>query len=137
MIKNIAHIAITVEDMNKSIDFYCRVLGFKKAFEIADPNTGSPWIVYVSIGNGQFVELFYNGETPNPWDIKQRGFSHLCFEVEDIHQIAKQIEDSGYILDKQPKFGVDNNWQCWTRDPDGVRIEMMQLGDDSPQKRSI
>jgi len=57
-ITNIAHIAITVKNMEKSLDFYTRVLGFKKAFSIPDPKTGTPWIEYLYMGNGQFTELF-------------------------------------------------------------------------------
>jgi len=53
----IAHLAVTVKDMKKSLDFYTRVLGFKKAFEIPEPETGKPWIEYLYVGNKQFVEL--------------------------------------------------------------------------------
>ncbi len=135
MVTGIGHLAVTVKDMEKSLDFYTRVLGFERVFDIDNPETGEPWIVYVHMGNGQFVELFYGGNIDNPWNKNLRGFNHICFVVDDIHKIARQIEDAGYKLDKQPKFGCDNNWQCWVTDPDGVRIEMMQLGEDSPQKR--
>ncbi|MFA9380363.1 MAG: VOC family protein, partial [Acetanaerobacterium sp.] len=130
----IGHLAITVKDMEKSLDFYTRVLGFERAFDIDNPENGEPWIVYVNMGNGQFIELFYGGTIDTPWNGRLRGFNHICFVVDDIQKIAKQIEGAGYKLDKQPKFGCDNNWQCWVTDPDGIRVEMMQLGDDSPQK---
>lgn len=137
MITGIGHLAITVKDMEKSLDFYTRVLGFKKVFEINSPESGAPWIVYVQMAERQFIELFYGGKTDNVWNTALRGCNHICFEVDDIHKTAKQIEDAGYKLDKQPKFGCDNNWQCWVTDPDGVRIEMMQLGEDSPHMRVI
>lgn len=134
---NIAHFAVTTKDMEKSIDFYTRVLGFKKAFEINQPETGEPWIVYLYAGGGQFVELFYDGTVDNPWNPNLRGFNHICVSVDDIQAIARQIGDAGYPLDKQPKFGCDNNWQCWVTDPDGVRIELMQITDESPQAKAI
>ncbi len=133
----IGHLAVTTKDMEKSLDFYTRVLGFKKVFEINNPTSGEPWINYLYIGAEQFIELFYDGATDNPWNSNLRGFNHICMAVPDIHAIAKQIEAAGYPLDKQPKCGCDNNWQCWVTDPDGVRIEMMQISEDSPHRKAI
>jgi lactoylglutathione lyase len=132
MLTGITHLALTVKDMDKSVDFYCRVLGLKKVFELKKPETGEPWIVYLHMGQKQFVELFFNGTKDNPWNDSLRGFNHICFEVDDIHAVAKHIKDSGYTLDKEPKFGIDNNWQSWVTDPDGVRIELMQITPESP-----
>jgi extradiol dioxygenase family protein len=36
MKQSIAHVAFNVSDMDKSLDFYCRVLKFEKAFEMLD-----------------------------------------------------------------------------------------------------
>lgn len=33
--------------------------------------------------------------------------------------------------------GADFNWQCWTHDPDGIKIELMQLDEKSPQIQFI
>ena len=32
---------------------------------------------------------------------------------------------------------VDNNWQTWIEDPDGHRIELMEMADDSLQGKAI
>jgi len=135
MIQSIGHLAITVKDMDKSLDFYTRVLGFSKSFELNNPQTDEPWIVYLHMGNGQFIELFYGGTVDYSWKADDRAYNHVCFVCDDMQKTAKQIEDAGYKLDKQPKLGCDNNWQCWVSDPDGVRIEIMQLGEDSPQRK--
>jgi len=137
MLTGITHLALTVKDMDKAVDFYCRLLGFVKAFEINEPNTGAPWIVYLHLAKNQFVELFYNGSVDNPWKSSIRGFNHICFEVDDIQKIAAKIKSEGYCLDKEPKLGADKNWQCWVTDPDGVRIELMQISPDSPHGKFI
>lgn len=137
MIKCIAHVAFHVADMEKSLDFYCRVLPFKKAFEMKNPKDGSPWIVYVSIGGGQFIELFYGAKDPSEVTSDRIGYSHLCLEVEDIHDIAKRVIDAGVELETPVQFGVDDNWQCWVRDPDRNRIEFMQMGADSLQLKYL
>ena len=137
IVKGLAHTALNVSDMEKSIAFYCDVLGFKKAFEMPDPQTKEPWIVYLYAGGGQFIELFYGGVNYTEYSNDNIGFSHLCFEVSDINEIARQIQDAGLELDRPVKFGIDNNWQCWVRDPVRNRIELMQVGEDSPQVKFL
>jgi catechol 2,3-dioxygenase-like lactoylglutathione lyase family enzyme len=121
--------------MEKSLDFYVGALGFTKAFELPNPKTGEPWIVYLHACGGQFVELFYNGEIENPWNGRQIGFSHLCFAVDDIRAMAERIKGAGQALDSEPTQGSDSNWQCWVTDPNGIRIELMQISPESPQAK--
>ncbi|MGI6707288.1 MAG: VOC family protein [Clostridia bacterium] len=135
MIKGIGHLAFTVKDMEKSLYFYCDILGLKKAFSIQD-DMGNPWIEYIKVAPGQFIELFYGGSEGDAEKPKEAGYSHLCLEVEDIHGIAHRIKKMGLSLDSEPRQGKDGNYQCWIRDPDGNRIEFMQLHPDSPQRRS-
>lgn len=131
MITGITHLALNVSDMAKSVEFYCGVLGFKEAFEIADDN-GNPWIKYIKVGSDQFIELFYNGT-----GYTKGSFAHLCFAVDDINAIAQAIKSAGAPLTSAPSQGKDNNWQCWTVDPDGTPIELMQLSPDSLQAHAI
>ena len=135
MITGIAHIAVTVKDMTESVRFYTQALGFQEAFEFRHPETGAPWIVYLNVSPGQFVELFYGGTEDNPWRDSLIGFNHLCFQVDDINAAIQTIRNTGYPIDSEPCQGVDRNWQAWTRDPNGIRIELMQIMPDSPQSR--
>jgi catechol 2,3-dioxygenase-like lactoylglutathione lyase family enzyme len=133
----IAHIAVTTRDMEKSLDFYTNALGLKKVFEIPEPETGKPWIIYLYVGGRQFVELFYNGSKDNPWQQELCGFNHLCLEVDNIHTATEKITKAGYTLDSPPKQGADYNWQAWVKDPDGIRVELMQIDPQSPQAKVI
>jgi lactoylglutathione lyase len=136
MITGIAHTALTVKDMPKSLDFYTRVLGFTKAFSLTEPGTGEPWIEYLQAG-GQFIELFYHGTEDNPWKSSLRGFNHLCLQVDDITKTVETIEIAGYPMDRGVSQGSDKNLQAWLTDPDGIRIELMQIDPESPQGKLI
>jgi len=136
-ITGIAHIAITAKDMEKSLDFYTRVLGFKKVFEIPHPKTGAPWINYLHVGGRQFVELFYHGQKDIPFADENRGFNHLCLEVDDIFAFCDHIRQAGCPLDVEPNQGVDFNYQAWLTDPDGVRVELMQIDPKSPHYKAM
>jgi hypothetical protein len=39
-------------------------------------------------------------------------------------------------LDRETVIGLDGNWQAWVKDPDGNEIELMQLSEDSPQRKA-
>lgn len=135
MIKQIGHVALTVEDMDASLHFYCEVLQFEKAFELEDDG-GDPWIVYLKVCDGQFLELFYGGRNKALQVSAPIGFNHYCFEVDDIGQIARELRENGWELDIEPQIGKDHNQQCWVKDPDGNRTEFMQLSPESPQMKS-
>ncbi len=137
MVLGLGHAAFNVKDMEKSVAFYENALGFRKAFEINRPETGEPWIVYIYAGGGQFVELFYGGVDEIPYRDANIGFSHLCVAVDDIQEAWKRVTEAGAPQDDAPKQGADFNWQCWTHDPDGIKIELMQLDEKSPQKQFI
>ena len=135
IIKGIAHAAYNVKDMETAVAFYEKVFGFKKAFTMNHPLTGAPWIVYVYVAEGQFIELFYGGVTEDPYTDERIGYSHLCLQVSDIQEAAAAVLAAGAPLDSAPRKGMDGNWQCWTHDPDGNRIELMQMMPDSLQDK--
>ena len=135
MIQGMAHSAVTVSDMTESIRFYTQALGFRKAFSIRHPDTGEPWIEYLNVCSGQFVELFYGGSEEQPWNGSVIGFNHLCFQVDDVHASVRMVREAGYPIDSEPVLGTDGNWQAWIRDPNGIRIELMQIMPGSPQSR--
>ena len=86
---------------------------------------------------GQFIELFYGATKENPYKDENIGFFHICVAVDDIHEIWDRIVKTGAPQDDPPKQGADFNWQCWTHDPDGIKIELMQLDEKSPQMQFI
>ena len=135
MLKGIAHLAFHVNDMEKSLKFY-ETFGIKKVFSISNEK-GEPWIEYLKVADGQFIELFYASEPFEPLPMwKNRCYAHLCLAVEDIQSAAKMISDAGYKLEVPPNQGKDGNWQCWTCDPDGNAIEFMQIMPDSLQAKA-
>jgi catechol 2,3-dioxygenase-like lactoylglutathione lyase family enzyme len=135
MLTSIAHVAFHVSDMQKSLDFYCGLLGLTKAFELHDKED-RPWIVYLKVCDMQFIELFHGGEgTVKPLS-KQTGYHHFCFSVDDMHAFADMLHKRGLFLDKSPRLGGDKNLQLWITDPDGVAIEIMQMSPDSPQAKA-
>lgn len=130
MLKGLAHIAFVVENMEKSLHFYSDILGFERTYDLKDEE-GNPWLIYLKVQDNQFIELFYGG-TKHYSNPKAAGFEHFCLEVDNINEIAMYLEKHG-VLDVKPSQGKDFNYQCWAKDPDGNRIEFMQIDSRSPQ----
>jgi lactoylglutathione lyase len=60
---------------------------------------------------------------------------HLCLLTDDLHAEVERLRANGVQIDIEPKLGLDHNWQAWVKDPDGNPIELMQLSEESPQRR--
>ncbi|ADH97818.1 VOC family protein [Salisediminibacterium selenitireducens] len=135
MYKGLGHIALTVADMDASISFYCRQLGFEEAFAIHD-DEGNPWIEYIKIAPGQFIELFHGGRVHVETAPGTIGFNHLCVEVTDMAALVRHLNEQGVPIDVGPLRGKDFNEQCWVTDPDGNPIEFMAIDPRSPHVKS-
>ncbi len=56
MITGIGHAAFRVTSLQRALDFYCNKLGFSEAFRLEQEGQPSPWIVYIQIAPGSFIE---------------------------------------------------------------------------------
>ncbi len=128
MITSIGHTAYNVTDMEKSMKYYCEGLGFTHAFSLE--REGKPWIEYLHIAGMQFVELFYTDSLVPPQGIS---YAHLCLSVDDAEATCKEFEARGVEITSYPRQGSDGNIQFWSKDPDGNRIEFMQMSPTSQQ----
>jgi catechol 2,3-dioxygenase-like lactoylglutathione lyase family enzyme len=134
VITGLGHAAIRISDLDVALAFYREGLGFPEAFRL--DRDGQPWIVYLRVASGSFVELFPGGE-PTTRAAGHVGYEHLCLTVDDVHATVEDLRARGVVFEGEPKMGLDGNWQVWTSDPDGNRIELMQMMPDSLQARAL
>ncbi len=59
-IKSIAHLALRVSDLDRSLAFYRDTLGFREMLRLHEEN-GDPWLVCLRISDTQSIELFPSG----------------------------------------------------------------------------
>lgn len=130
MIKGIGHLAFDVTDIDVSLDFYCNKLGLKRIFHLGSDE--NPWLIYLKVGPQQYIELFPTG---NGKQFKGQSYSHLCLEVSDIQATVEEIRSNGVEVG-DITLGEDGNYQAWLSDPDGNRIELMELMPECLQLRN-
>jgi lactoylglutathione lyase len=135
-IVGLAHVAIKVTDLDRSLDFYINRLGFPEMLRL-NKDDGSTWLVYLRITDDQYLEVFPGAENDRApgWDAN--GMNHMCLAVEDIDAVVQRIEAAGIALLLPLKLAVDGNRQAWIEDPDGNRIELMEMDANSLQLQAI
>ncbi len=135
-IASLGHVALRVKDVERSVDFYGNKLGFKEMMRL-NHDDGRLWLVYFRLTDDQFLEIFPDGEGDRTPGWNQVSINHFCITVPDIDQCIAELAEAGIPLTTEKVMMGDRNWQAWIEDPDGHRIELMQMMPDSLQAEAI
>ena len=125
-ISKIDHISINVTDINKSLDFYGRVLGLKQQQTV---DCGDFDITYFALPDGSRLELFdYHGKNRNnPHEESEVGLRHIAFQVEDVAAHEKLLKAEGVSITLStcdlPNLGAR---VLLFLDPNGVTLEFCE-----------
>ncbi len=132
MITDLGHPAFAAHDVGRTLRFYA-LLGIEEAFRLRHDD-GSLMLAYLHVAGDRFIEVFPGGPPPSP--NREGSFMHICLLTDDINAAVEHLRKNGAPIDREAARGLDGNLQAWTRDPDGNEIELMQLSEDSPQRRA-
>lgn len=135
-INGFGHLALKVQNLEASLAFYRDKLGLKEMTRLLN-DKGEAWIVYIRITDTSFLELFPSGHPGRAADEAAVGVNHICFSVEDIEATASRFAAAGVSLTSPIKTGLDGNRGAWIEDPDGNRIELMEMAPNCLQYRAI
>ena len=151
-INGLGHVALKVKDVDKSMAFYSGVLGFPEMLRLHHDD-GSLFLIYLRITDTQYLELFPNAANDRAPGPDANGANHFCLTVERLEPVLDALIANGgtpYAWTKtgagmalQPvqkpviSNGLDGNRQSWLEDPDGNRIELMEMAPDCLQHRAI
>jgi lactoylglutathione lyase len=115
---------IRVKNMQKSIEFYTKLLGMKVTGRTKIEATKGEVVGLVSEDGGHLLELNYYGKG-SEFDTKYAvgdGLDHLAFQVDDLKKAISEAEKAGYplVLDMKTKT---SRW-TYIKDPNGIYIEL-------------
>ena len=129
--KRIEHIGIAVENLEKSIDLYTKLLNVEcyKTEEVASEKV----ITAFFKSSDQKIELLASTDDDGPiakfLARKGPGLHHIAFAVEDIHVEIDRLKSQGFVfVSETPKRGADNNWVVFVhpKSSGGVLVELCQ-----------
>jgi catechol 2,3-dioxygenase-like lactoylglutathione lyase family enzyme len=140
MLTSIAHTAISVSDMERSLAFYRDLLGMKVVMDVEATTkklgviVGLPEaqarIVMLDAGNQQ-IELFqYRAPVGGPMskDLRQcdNGLTHIAFNVTDLDGLCAKMKSSRVEFYSDPQIMGKEMKVVYFKDPDGVTLELME-----------
>jgi catechol 2,3-dioxygenase-like lactoylglutathione lyase family enzyme len=149
MLLSVWHTSWTVSDLDRSIDFYIRLLGFELVGRWIREGTFIETVVgfddaVLDIAvlripqengarSGHHLELIaYIAPRGVQLDLKtcNVGAAHLALETDSIHETCDFLAANGVMLVSPPvAIETGNNtggFACYLRDPDGFTLELVQ-----------
>lgn len=150
MIQHVDHINIVVNDLEKSVAFYTKVLGLQETRRarlegdwidrVAGLDGVSAEVVYVEPPNGgPRIELIQY-HAPEGADFagnakaNTRGLRHIAFRVQNIEEVVKRLNAAGVECLHPPitvptgvvQHDAGEKRLCYFLDPDGALLELAE-----------
>jgi glyoxylase I family protein len=149
MISGVHHFSFSVKNLDRTIDFYTRVLGFElqsrsrnKYDTLGLALFGTKWglnqehadleLAVINIGGTRVEFIEYEDPPAQPYHQNPSiaGSAHLAFRVDGIEEIRASLEAAGvefhYPIQSFFEQGrIEWKW-CYFRDPDGIILELVE-----------
>jgi lactoylglutathione lyase len=121
------HTMLRVGDLQRSIDFYTRVLGMTllRTTDRADQKYSLAFVGYGSNPDQAEIELTYNYGVDH-YDLGT-AYGHIAIGVKDAAATCERIRQSGGTVTREagPVKG-GNTVIAFVQDPDGYKIELIE-----------
>mgnify|MGYP001182419678 CR=1 FL=1 len=117
------HVCIRVENLEESIEFYTKALGFEVSSHRDFPEGEFTLVFLKDAGSGVEIELTYN-YGHGPYTIGD-GFSHIAMASADLEASYAWHKEQGYQVSEPGGLsgGIDF---YFIEDPDGYEVEIVR-----------
>lgn len=127
----ILHTMLRVGDLQRSIDFYTKVLGMTllRTSENPEYKYSLAFLGYGSNPDHAELELTYNWGTDS-YDLGT-AYGHIAISAEDIYATCDQVRAAGGNITREPgpvKGGT--TVIAFITDPDGYKVELIERKDN-------
>lgn len=122
------HVGMNVPDLNATVEYYTKTLGFPEAFRVNDEK-GQARLVYVQVSENTFFEL-----QPGPG--KPAAINHVGIHVDDMVKATAMFKARGVNIGEVRKSDTNAILNNIT-DINGLRIELAELPDSSMHRQAM
>jgi glyoxylase I family protein len=129
MLKGFEHVGMTCSNMDRTIGFYCGLLGLKLVLRKAQAKGGE--IAFLDAGGGM-LEIFSRNEPVMPAQslpANQAGVRHITFAFDDIEQTCEGMAAAGVTFTEKPRAAFHAEMLrkvAFCLDPDGIVVELVE-----------
>lgn len=124
------HTSIRTSNIDKSINFYTRLMGLKLLSRREIPQNDAE-IAFLQDpgGKGARLELTFFRKQKNfvQAEYEERVFDHIAFEIKDMDETLSVMRKSKVTISDEPyKLGPTGPVIAFIEDPDGTLIELIE-----------
>ncbi len=122
------HTMLRVKDLDRSVDFYTKLLGMKELRRSEVP-AGKYTLAFVGYGDEKdtaVIELTFNWDQTEGYDLGS-GFGHLAVGMPDVYKACDDLKAAGAKITREAgpvKHGT--TVIAFVEDPDGYKVELVQ-----------
>jgi catechol 2,3-dioxygenase-like lactoylglutathione lyase family enzyme len=136
------HTSFTVTDLERAVQFWTEVLGFRAAsvgersgnWQARVTGVRGAWLKVAHLyGHGhhmEFIQYLSGAAAAARYEPNMSGAAHVCLEVSDIQATAATLLAAGATLQGEmaevTTGAVAGGWAGYIRDPNGIIIELYE-----------
>lgn len=125
-INRLNHAVLYVRDVNRSVEFYTEVLGFRPIAMTPDGFRGAAFLQAPGSTNDHDLGLFEIGAAagPSPAGRSTVGLYHLAWEVDtldELERLAQRLSEAGALVGASDHSTTKS---LYAHDPDGIEFEV-------------
>jgi glyoxylase I family protein len=134
------HVAITVSDLEKSLDFYTGLPGLEHlgtvwvsdevAYKIFGLSGMKVRCAHLYAGRRDRIELYHFGgaaRSASLPDFESIGLQHISLKVQDLEAIGKKLAMGGVEFIREPSRLPTGERVAFIRDPDNVILQLIEV----------
>jgi lactoylglutathione lyase len=123
----LAHTALWVSDLDRSLEFY-EALGFERSWSFSADGVEN---VYVAADAGE-LQLRYGPDRTTPIAPSRADTDHVAFVVEDVNAVVERARRAGGSIVADPHVvEAAGARAAFVEDPDGYTLEFFRPLDDA------
>lgn len=124
------HTSIRTSNMDKSIEFYTKLMGLKllNRREIKQTNAEIAFLQDPE-GKGAKLELTHYRDQRRfiQAEYEDRLFDHIAFEISNMDKTIAELRTKKVTITDEPyRLGPQGPWIAFIEDPDGTLIELIE-----------
>jgi glyoxylase I family protein len=131
MLVGFEHVGMTCIDLDRTIAFYCDLLGLRLALR---QKSEKGEMAFLDTGSGMLEIACPAAQISRSRDVPphEAGMRHLTFAFTSVDAVVEKLKAAGIDILEGPRpafFTEMLNRVAFTRDPDGVIVELVERAD--------